>query len=119
MKKPYQFLIQVKSTNGINPYTIRNHRLKTPIKKANLSELIDRPLPSYIAGVDLNTGDVFIVSAFDRNAKFSNSIHTTFRLIRGNRTRNTLQLQQLKTDVNNYWQNLHIDAYKSSFNSLL
>lgn len=119
-EQPYQFLIQVKTTEGIQyPYTKKNHRLKTPIHRAALRSLIARPLPTYVAGLDLNTYDLFIVPAYNMNAGYSNSIPTTFLLQRGNKMANTVQLRRLKTDVQNYWRNLNIDVYKPSFISSL
>lgn len=116
---PYQFLIQVKTTDELNPYTVGDHRLKTPVPDKKLNALIDRPLPSYVAGVDLNTNDVYIVPAFDRNAGYGGSIPTTFLLRKGNKAANIIQLQRLKDDVINYWRGLNVDAYKPSFNSAL
>ena len=118
-EKPYQFLVQVKSTQEANPYTKRTHRLKTPVPHDKLNALIDRPLPSYVAGVDINTSDVYLVPAFDRGAGYGGSIPGTFRLIKGNKAVNTALLQRLKNDVIAYWHGLNIDVYKPSFNSAL
>ena len=118
-EKPYQFLVQVKSTQEANPYTKRTHRLKTPVPNDKLNALIDRPLPSYVAGVDINTSDVYLVPAFDRGAGYGGSIPDTFRLIKGNKAVNTALLQRLKNDVIAYWHGLKIDVYKPSFNSAL
>lgn len=118
-EKPYQFLVQVKSTQEANPFTKRTHRLKTPVPNDKLNALIDRPLPSYVAGVDINTSDVYLVPAFDRGAGYGGSIPDTFRLIKGNKAVNTALLQRLKNDVIAYWHGLNIDVYKPSFNSAL
>lgn len=118
-EKPYQFLIQVKSTDDANPFTQADHRLKTPVPNDKLNALIDRPLPSYIAGVDLNTSEVYLVPAFDRGAGYGGSIPDTFRLVKGNRAANTVLLQRLKNDVIDYWRGLDIDVYKPSFHSAL
>ena len=118
-ERPYQFLIQVKSTEKVNPFTRAGHRLKTPVPNDKLNALIDRPLPSYIAGVDLNTSDVYLVPAFDRGAGYGGSIPDTFRLVRGNKAANAVLLQRLKNDVIDYWRGLDIDVYKPSFNSAL
>ena len=66
-EKPYQFLVQVKTTSMTNCFTLK-HRLKTPVPHEKLDALIDRPLPSYAAGVDLNTEDVYLVPCFDTNS---------------------------------------------------
>lgn len=118
-EKPYQFLIQVKSTEKVNPFTRAGHRLKTPVPNDKLFALIDRPLPSYIAGVDLNTSDVYLVPAFDRGVSYGGSIPDIFRLVKGNKVANTALLQRLKNDVIDYWRGLNIDVYKPSFHSAL
>ena len=117
-EKPYQFLIQVKSTSDIQPFTVNDHRLKTPVPKGKYDALVDRPLPSYIAGVDLNTYNVYLVPAFDRNASYGGSIPTSFCLIPGD-PHNIAKLQRLKNDVINYWHGLNIDVYKPNFASTL
>ena len=66
-EKPYQFLVQVKTTSRVNCFT-QQQRLKTPIPQGKLDALIGRPLPSYAAGVDLNTEDVYLVPCFDTNS---------------------------------------------------
>lgn len=118
-EKPYQFLIQVKSTDESSPYTVREHRLITPVPKAKLNELIDRPLPTYVAGVDLSTKDIYLVPAFDRKAGYGGSIPTKLKLVSNNRKANKVQLQKLKNDVIDYWKGLDIDNYKPSYNSAL
>ena len=117
-EKPYQFLIQVKTTIDIQPFTVNDHRLKTPVPKEKYDALVDRPLPSYIAGVDLNTYNVYLVPAFDRNARYGGSIPTSFCLIPGD-PNNIAKLQRLKSDVINYWHGINIDVYKPNFVSTL
>lgn len=69
-EKPYQFLVQVKSTLDTNPYVKKNGNIRTPVPDKKLKNLIRRPLPTYVAGVDLNTNDVYLVPAFDRNKSY-------------------------------------------------
>lgn len=117
-EKPYQFLIQVKSTDEANPYTVRDHKLKTPVPQDKLDALINRPLPSYVAGVDLNNMDVVLVPAFDTNSGYGGSIPTTHVLSPGN-AGNVAILQQLKDDIIRYWNGLNINIYKPLFVSTL
>ena len=118
-EKPYQFLVQVKTTSMTNCFTLK-HRLKTPVPHEKLDALIDRPLPSYAAGVDLNTEDVYLVPCFDTNSGYSGSIPTNNRLVNKPKTPNNLALlQRLKSDIINYWHGLNIDTYKPQFNSTL
>lgn len=118
-EKPYQFLVQVKTTSMTNCFTLK-HRLKTPVPHEKLDALIDRPLPSYAAGVDLNTEDVYLVPCFDRNSGYSGSIPTNNKLVNKPKTPNNLALlQRLKSDIIDYWHGLNIDTYKPQFNSTL
>lgn len=118
-EKPYQFLVQVKTTSMTKCFT-QNHRLKTPVPHDKLDALIDRPLPSYAAGVDLNTEDVYLVPCFDTNSGYNGSIPTNNRLVNRPKTPNNLALlQRLKSDITDYWHGLNIDTYKPQFNSSL
>ena len=118
-EKPYQFLVQVKTTSMTNCFTLK-HRLKTPVPHEKLDALIDRPLPSYAAGVDLNTEDVYLVPCFDTNSRYSGSIPTNNKLVNKPKTPNNLALlQRLKSDIIDYWHGLSIDTYKPQFNSTL
>lgn len=65
--------MQVKSTLDTNPYVKKNGNIRTPVPDKKLKNLIGRPLPTYAAGVDLNTNDVYLVPAFDRNKSYKNS----------------------------------------------
>ena len=119
-EKPYQFLIQVKSTNDAHPYTINDRRLKTPVPDNKYQALIDRPLPTYVAGVDLNTSDVYLVPAFDRTKSYRSSIPSGFKLIgKPKEASNKRKLQRLKDDIVQYWQHLNIDNYKPNYASLI
>ena len=119
-EKPYQFLIQVKSTDVAQPYTKKGRRLKTPVPDKKFQALIDRPLPTYVAGVDLKTADVYLVPAFDRAKSFRNSIPTGFKLIgKPKKDYNKRKLQRLKDDIVLYWQHLNIDNYKPHYNSMI
>lgn len=119
-EKPYQFLVQVKSTLDKNPYVKKNGNIRTPVPDKKLKNLIGRPLPTYVAGVDLNTNDVYLVPAFDRNKSYKNSIPTNFKLVAEAKNRNNeKQLKCLKADVIKYWQGLNVDRYKPNFLSTL
>ena len=56
-KTPYSCLIQVKTTEqGYN----KKKNLKVKVTKKKFEALLKRPLPTYVAGVDLNKEVVFI-----------------------------------------------------------
>ena len=85
-----------------------------------INAIIARPLPSYAAGVDLNTKDVYHVSCFDTNSKYGGSIQTNNKLVGSpNKQANLLMLNHLKNDIIKYWQRLNIDNYKPYFDSAL
>jgi hypothetical protein len=116
--KPYQFLVQVKGSTKANLYTRGSTRIKTPVPKSKLQALIDYPLPTYVAGVDLNAEKVYIAAAFDRNLNYKSSIPTGYCL-ELNSPANVPNLNSLKQDVIKYWQGLIIDNYKPSYQTLL
>lgn len=117
-KTPYPFLVQVKSTHQRSKYTDDKKAIKTPIPKSKLGKLIDRPLPTYVAGVDEDKEIVYLVSAFDRNANYTSSIPTKIKFKKGNK-RNKKYLERLKDDVIKYWEGINADvkSYKDTFKS--
>ena len=112
---PYSCLVQIKSTEkGYN--TKGNLKVKVPKKK--FQALVDRPLPTYVAGVDLNKEIVFISPAFnskDRHSSMSirNKLDFTDPVV----TKTTLN--ELKSDIINYWNNATVFSVKSSYISKL
>ena len=48
---PFPFLVQVKTTDLNNRYNI--HGICTPVSDEKLKWLVDRPIPTYVAGFDL------------------------------------------------------------------
>src|SRR5574344_255025 len=68
---PYPFFLQVKSTEAkTGRYNKRNKYLKTPIAHEKYLKLTNRPIPTYIAGVDLEEMKVYIAPAFSNNLKY-------------------------------------------------
>lgn len=118
--KPYQFLVQVKATETIPTYTKKTpYRIKTPVPTQNYKTLQKLPLPTYVAGVDNNKGDVFIAPAFELEDNYAGSIPTTYVLSQSNLTASLNNLNKLKQDVIDYWDGLSIQDYKSFFISAL
>lgn len=119
-QKPYQFLVQVKATEACNVFTPSNPpRIKTPVPNDKYKQLQIRPLPTYVAGVDNNSGDVYIAPAFKITNDYRSSIPTTYRLSINDKNGSLNNLNLLKNDVLNYWDGLNIQTYKSAFTSLL
>lgn len=112
-KTPYSCLIQIKSTEqGYN----KKKQLKVSVPKKKFKALLNRPLPTYVAGVDLNNEIVFITPAFkdlDRTAsmKTNNKLDFNDQIT----TKNTLD--ELKNDIINYWNSMNVLNVKSNYNS--
>lgn len=114
--KPYQAMVQVKSTNDASPYDMKGN-LKTPVPDDKLQNLISRPLPTYVAGIDIPTETMHLTPAFDRTVKLP-SIPPTLVISLSNVARSQADLLKLKEDIINYWEgyNMHINkpTYKST-----
>lgn len=96
-EKPYQFLVQVKSTLDTNPYVKKNGNIRTPDPDKKLKNLIGRPLPTYVAGVNLNTEEVYLAPAFNNNISYKSSIPTNTKLEAKSKSKNNeIQLKHLK-----------------------
>lgn len=118
-QKPYQFLVQVKATEN-DIFTLkRPARIKTPVPNKKYKPLQQRPLPTYVAGVDNTTGDVYIAPAFKTSNNYGGSIPTTYRLSSSDQVGSLANLNRLKQDVINYWDGLNIQVVKPAFNSTL
>lgn len=112
---PFSCFIQIKSTEqGYN----KEKKLKVNVHQKKFKALLERPLPTYVAGVDLNKEIVFIAPAFtldhrQTSMKTNNKLDYNDPLI----TKNTLN--ELKTDIINYWNKIESLNVKSSFKSQL
>lgn len=119
VQKPYQFLVQVKATEKGNFTKTSPIRLKTPVPNKNYESLQRRPLPTFVAGVDNTTGDVYIAPAFTVENNYGGSIPMIYRLSSSDQIGSLANLSLLKQDVIKYWDDLKIQVYKSAFNSAL
>lgn len=117
-EKPYQFLVQVKSSEKSDLYTHRNNRIKTPVTTSDLQALIDYPLPTYVTGVDIKAEKVYIAAAFDRTLRYGSSIPTGYCL-QHNSPSNASNLNNLKSDVITFWKGVNIDNYKPTYHTSL
>lgn len=119
-QKPYQFLVQVKATETAPIYTTELPiRIKTPVPDKKYGNLQLRPLPTYVAGVDNTTGDVFIAAAFRTANNYRNNMPTTYKLSQSDKAASLVNLQRLRNDVIDYWDGVNIQVYKPAFNSAL
>lgn len=86
---------------------------------SDLQALIDYPLPTYVAGVDIEAEKVYIAAAFDKNLRYSSSIPTGHYLENNSPNNNASHLNSLKQDVIRFWQGLNVDIYKPSYQTQL
>lgn len=116
-KKPYQALVQVKSTANPDPYD-KNGNMKTPVPDDKLQQLILRPLPTYAAGICLETEVMHLAPAFDSNIKFP-TIPPALVITLANKMQSEQNLLKLKEDIIQYWEGNNIHNYKPSYKTLL
>lgn len=113
--EPYPFLVQVKSTTT---GTDDNGNLQTPLPEDKKQKLIARPIPTYLAGVDIDKMEVYLAPVFDPGVKYS-TVKPNHVLKLKNRVRMANEIDLLKMDVRQYWYNSGIVAYKPSYQSVL
>lgn len=119
-QKPYQFLVQVKATENGNVFTKKTPaRILTPVPYKKYKSLHKRPMPTYVAGVNNETGDVYIAPAFIAANKYGGSVPTKYCLSASDKTGSLGNLKLLRQDVMEYWDGLDIQVYKPSFKSAL
>lgn len=116
--KPYMFLVQVKAMEEGKFTKKRPICIKTPVPKEKLKWLADRPLPSYVMGVDTSKNEAYIAPAFDRTVTYAN-ILTKYKMEMPNMATLSPILKQIKDEVIRYWDKAGISAYKQKFKSTL
>lgn len=114
---PFQCLVQVKSTS--QGYLKRNGKLRAKVPADKMQKLINRPLPTYVAGVDLKNERVYICPAFNDANAYTSSIPITHILDKQNAVATQQTLDMLKQDIIEYWNNANMNLYKTSFRSRL
>lgn len=112
---PYPFLIQVKSTTG---GTTGAGSLNATLPEDYKNALINRPIPTYLAGFDVDKMEVYLAPVFDPSVKYG-VIPNNHVLRLMNRVRMANEIELLKKDVINYWENSNILPYKTTYKSLL
>lgn len=114
-RTPYSCLIQIKSTE--RGYDTKK-QLKVSVPKKKFEALLNRPLPTYVAGVDLNKEIVFITPAF-KDSDRTTSMKTNKKLDFSDQITTKKTLNELKNDIINYWNSINILNVKSKYNSQL
>lgn len=116
-QKPYPFLVQVKTTDMDNRYN--QHGIIAPVPDKKLKWLVDRLMPTYVAGFDLRDLKMYIAPAFNTRSSYKDGIPITHMLDLCNRNTSAGVLRLLKKDVMAYWQGMNTANYKDYFISQL
>lgn len=104
-KEHFFFIVQVKSTSqGLD----KSGNLKVKATSKKIKELNSYYCPTYLAGVDVNNSNVFLIPINKAKRKDLNKLPTTFQLNSANR-------QLLFDDVKDFWENTDIKDYKNKF----
>lgn len=112
---PYYFLVQVKGTTlGYQA----GGNLKACVEEDKMIKLLQRELPTYVAGVDVDREIVYLCPAFDPTTRYP-SIPVTHSLQLVNKVASRAILDLLKQDVINYWANSGMSNYKATYHSIL
>lgn len=114
-KKSYFFMVQVKSTErGYDS----NGNLKVAVSTTKYKELVKKPMPTYVAGVDNKSETVYLCSAF-ADKKCISSMPTKHGLKQSRKVTSKKTLELLKKDVMDYWNHSKHGSYKKKYKSNL
>ena len=115
---PYQALVQVKATNATNRYNKGNGAMKTPVPDKKLTKLWNRPIPTYVMGVDLVDELVYIAPAYQKEGKYP-SIPNRLKIDNKVIADDITALNKLKEDIINYYQSHKIPQHKQNYKTLI
>lgn len=114
---PYECMVQVKSTeSGKNK---RDGRLKAKVPAGKMRKLINRPLPTYVAGVDVKTEEVFIAPAFNATHDYKKSIPVAHKLSASDPIVSQATITMLKNDIIDFWTRAKLTRAKAGFKTAL
>ena len=114
---PFPFLVQVKATDMNVRYN--QNGIITPVPDEKLKWLIDRLVPTYVAGFGLRYLKMYLAPAFNMRTSYRTGIPLNHTLDLNNRNSTAGILRLLKRDVMNYWQSMNTANFKDSFVSQL
>ena len=105
LKERLFFIVQVKSTTkGLDS----KGNLKVKANKRKLQELNAYYCPTYLAGVNTKTEEVYLIAINKNKRKDISKLPTKFKLDKDN-------IKLLYDDVKKFWKNSGIKTYKNSF----
>lgn len=114
--KPYPFFVQVKSTVlGVD----NGGKLQASLEESKRQALLKRPIPTYLAGVDINSLEVYIAPVFDPNKKYS-TVPSTHVIGFANDQLLVSEMELLRNDIIQFWeQHTNSTSQKTTYKSLL
>ncbi|HLN94047.1 MAG TPA: DUF4365 domain-containing protein [Flavobacterium sp.] len=105
LKQNFFFIVQVKSTT--QGYDASGF-LKVKAPRQKLHALNAYYCPTYVAGVNVDTGEVYLIPINTNKRKDLSKMPVTFALNKANR-------KKLFDDVKRFWENSGLDVYKRNF----
>ena len=118
-KTPFPLFIQVKSTQKKkNKYNKTS--INTPVPDHTIKELAAMPIPTYVAGYDLDDNILYLAPVFSGKEHYP-SIPLKHKLELRKKNKAKKELAKLKEDVINFFKNKTVDyqSYKQSYISKL
>lgn len=115
---PFPLYIQVKTTKKRNKYNKAS--INTPVPNDTVKELAAMPIPTYVAGYDLDLHILYLAPVFSGKENYS-SIPLTHKIELSNKASAIIELEKLKNDVVNFFKNKgnNLQNYKQSYVSQL
>jgi hypothetical protein len=114
---PYECMVQVKGTT--QGYNVGDGRLKAKVEPSKLQKLLNRPLPTYVAGVDVDREEVYIAPVFTVAHDYTATIPVGHKLALNDPVASQTTLNALKQDIINFWTHVGVAASKATFNTSL
>lgn len=102
---PY-FFVQVKTT--AQGFTKRENRLKVSVSQNQIDLLASHPAPTYVAGIDYNEDDGWLLAVTGRTRSTLPSLPTTFPI-------NAAHRRILYDEVRQYWTSQSLNPLSSAF----
>lgn len=118
---PFPLLIQVKTTEKQKyRYNKTNTSINTPVSNATIKELASMPIPTYVAGYDLQSQILYMAPVFSGEERYP-TIPVKHKLPLNDQTVVENELMQLKDDVVHFFENKNhnLKKYKQSYISKL
>lgn len=92
--------------------------MKTPVPYSKLKKFWNRPIPAYVAGVDLRDEVVYIAPAYRNHGRYL-SIPSKIKLDNRNPIDDVRELNRLKEDILYFFNAHRIPDHKRNYNSLI